>query len=91
VKNAGSVFLGDYSPESVGDYFAGPNHVLPTCGTAKFSSHLSVDDFVKKSGIISYSKKALMENGDYIMKFAEAEKLSAHARAVGIRLEDLKA
>ncbi len=87
IKNAGAIFLGDYSPEPVGDYFAGPNHVLPTSGTAKFSSPLCVDDFTKKSSIISYSKRALLENGKDIMDFAMTEKLPAHAKAVGIRLE----
>lgn len=89
VKNAGAVFLGAYSPEPVGDYFAGPNHVLPTSGTARFSSPLSVDDFIKKSSVIAYSKKALQKNGNQIMDFAMAEKLSAHAGAIKVRLEDM--
>lgn len=89
VKHAGAIFLGSYSAEPVGDYFAGPNHVLPTNGTARFASPLSVDDFVKKSSIISYSKTALAENGKAIMKLARLEGLEAHARAIDIRLEDM--
>jgi len=87
VENAGAIFLGPYSSEPVGDYFAGPNHVLPTNGTARFSSALSVDDFIKKSSIISYSKQALMANGRQIAALAKFEGLEAHARAVEIRLE----
>ncbi|MFG6148044.1 histidinol dehydrogenase [Halobacillus sp. B23F22_1] len=85
VKHAGAIFLGPYSSEPVGDYFAGPNHVLPTSGTARFSSPLSVDDFVKKSSVISYSGQALREHGDKIAKFARLEGLEAHARAIEIR------
>ncbi|MCP3028157.1 histidinol dehydrogenase [Halobacillus sp. A5] len=85
VKHAGAIFLGPYSSEPVGDYFAGPNHVLPTSGTARFSSPLSVDDFIKKTSIISYSSQALEENGGKIAKFARLEGLEAHARAVEYR------
>lgn len=87
VKNAGSVFLGEYSPEPVGDYFGGPNHVLPTSGTAKFFSALSVDSFVKKSSFLYYSQKALMINGNKIIELAEKEGLTAHANSVKVRLE----
>lgn len=90
VKNAGSVFLGDYSPEPVGDYFAGPNHTLPTSGTARFSSPLGVDDFVKRSSYIKYSREALERNGARIADFAEREGLSAHARSVTARTEAKK-
>lgn len=87
VKHAGAIFLGEYSSEPVGDYFAGPNHVLPTSGTARFSSPLNIDDFVKKSSIISYSKQALLANGKKIITIAEREGLDAHARAIQVRLE----
>lgn len=87
VKNAGAIFLGQYSSEPLGDYFAGPNHVLPTNGTAKFFSALSVDDFIKKSSIISYSKDALEEVYKDIAQFAECEKLTAHANSVKVRFE----
>jgi histidinol dehydrogenase len=87
IENAGAIFLGPYSTEPVGDYFAGPNHILPTNGTARFSSPLNVDDFVKKSSIIHYSKEALLRNGEDIMLLAKHEGLEAHARAVQVRLE----
>ena len=87
VKNAGSIFLGDYSPEPLGDYFAGPNHVLPTNGTAKFFSALSVDDFIKKSSIISYSENALRAIHEDIEAFATAEHLTAHANSIKVRFE----
>lgn len=87
IENAGAIFLGPYSSEPVGDYFAGPNHTLPTSGTARFSSPLGVDDFVKKSSVIQYGKAALLENGEKIITLAEAESLSAHANAIRIRLE----
>lgn len=87
IKNAGAIFLGEYSSEPVGDYFAGPNHVLPTNGTARFSSPLNVDDFIKKSSLIYYSKKDLLQNADQIMKFARYEGLEAHARAIQVRVE----
>lgn len=88
VKNAGAIFLGEYSSEPLGDYFAGPNHVLPTNGTAKFFSALSVDDFIKKSSIISFSKEALAPMHNDIIKFAEAEQLTAHANSIKVRFED---
>ncbi len=88
VKNAGAIFLGTYSSEPLGDYFAGPNHVLPTNGTAKFFSPLSVDDFIKKTSIISYSKEALQEIHKDIIKFAECEQLTAHANSIRVRFED---
>ncbi len=87
VKNAGSIFMGHNTPEPLGDYLAGPNHTLPTSGTAKFSSPLSVDDFVKKSSFIYYSKEGLEEVKDKVIKFAESEGLTAHARSVSKRFE----
>ncbi|MFC0332343.1 histidinol dehydrogenase [Paenibacillus sepulcri] len=87
IENAGAIFLGPYSSEPVGDYFAGPNHILPTNGTARFSSPVNVDDFVKKSSLIYYSKDALLANADKIMTLARHEGLEAHARAIEIRLE----
>ncbi|RSD25126.1 histidinol dehydrogenase [Mesobacillus subterraneus] len=87
IKHAGAIFLGRYSSEPVGDYFAGPNHVLPTNGTARFSSPLSVEDFQKKSSVILYSEKAMNENGAKIAEFARLEGLEAHARAVEARLK----
>ncbi|GAE44896.1 histidinol dehydrogenase [Mesobacillus boroniphilus JCM 21738] len=87
IKHAGAIFLGRYSSEPVGDYFAGPNHVLPTNGTARFSSPLSVEDFQKKSSIILYSEKAMNNNGAKIAEFARLEGLEAHARAVEARLK----
>jgi histidinol dehydrogenase len=87
IRNAGAIFLGPWTPESVGDYVAGPNHVLPTGGTARFSSPLSVDDFVKKSSVISYSREALEADAPTVMTIALAEGLAAHADAVALRLE----
>lgn len=87
IKNAGAIFLGEYSSEPLGDYFAGPNHVLPTNGTAKFFSPLSVDDFIKKSSIISYSREALEPLHTDIEKFATAEQLTAHANSIKVRFE----
>ena len=87
VKNAGAIFLGEYSSEPLGDYFAGPNHVLPTNGTDKFFSQLSVDDFIKKSSIISYSKEALDSIHNDIENFANAEHLTAHANSIHVRFE----
>ncbi|MGN0367200.1 MAG: histidinol dehydrogenase [Wujia sp.] len=87
VKNAGAIFLGSYSSEPLGDYFAGPNHVLPTNGTAKFFSPLSVDDFIKKSSIIYYSKEALEPVYKDIVAFAESEQLTAHANSIRVRFE----
>jgi histidinol dehydrogenase len=88
VENAGAIFLGPYSSEPVGDYFAGTNHVIPTNGTARFSSPLSVDDFVKKSSVVSYSKRDLQEHGHKIVALAEQEGLAAHGRAIQERLND---
>ncbi len=88
IQNAGAIFLGEYSSEPLGDYFAGPNHVLPTNGTAKFFSPLNVDDFVKKSSIIYYSREALERAHKDIETFAEAEHLTAHANSVRVRFED---
>ena len=88
IHNAGSVFLGPYTTEPLGDYLAGPNHVLPTSGTAKFASALSVDDFIKKSSIIYYSKEALQSVHKDIETFAEAEGLTAHANSIRVRFED---
>ncbi|MFQ6929871.1 MAG: histidinol dehydrogenase [Eubacterium sp.] len=88
VKNAGAMFLGEYSSEPLGDYFAGPNHVLPTNGTAKFFSSLSVDDFIKKSSIISFSREALEPMSQDIQKFAKAEGLTAHANSIKVRFDD---
>ncbi|MFV8826528.1 histidinol dehydrogenase [Alkalihalobacterium sp. APHAB7] len=90
IKHAGAIFLGPYSSEPVGDYFAGPNHVLPTNGTARFSSPLNVDDFTKKSSIIYYSQAALQANGKKITTLARLEGLEAHARAIDKRLEEEK-
>lgn len=87
IRNAGAIFLGEYSSEPLGDYFAGPNHVLPTNGTAKFFSPLSVDAFIKKSSIISYSKDALYKNHTDIERFALSEGLSAHANSIKVRFE----
>ncbi|MBR5044709.1 MAG: histidinol dehydrogenase, partial [Clostridia bacterium] len=87
VKNAGSVFLGKYCPEALGDYFAGPNHTLPTGGTARFSSPLSVDDFVKKTQYVYYTEDALAKVSDKIARFAGKEGLDAHARSVTVRTE----
>ena len=88
IRNAGAIFIGEYSSEPLGDYFAGPNHILPTNGTAKFFSPLSVDDFVKKSSIIYYSRQALKRDADDIITFAEAESLTAHANSIKVRFED---
>ena len=87
IKNAGAIFLGEYSSEPLGDYFAGPNHVLPTNGTAKFFSALSVDDFIKKSSVISYSRDALLDVHKDIETFAECEGLTAHANSIKVRFE----
>lgn len=85
IRNAGAIFIGEYSSEPLGDYFAGPNHILPTNGTARFFSPLSVDDFIKKSSIIAYSRSALHAVHEEIERFAEAEQLSAHANSVRVR------
>ena len=88
VKNAGAIFLGEYSSEPLGDYFAGPNHILPTNGTARFFSPVSVDDFIKKSSIIYYSREALQRVHKNIEYFAKAEQLTAHANSIAVRFED---
>jgi histidinol dehydrogenase len=88
IKNAGAIFIGEYSSEPLGDYMAGPNHTLPTNGTAKFFSPLSVDDFIKKSSIISYSKEALEDIHSDIEVFAKSEGLTAHAKSIEVRFED---
>ncbi|MFC4775689.1 histidinol dehydrogenase [Paenibacillus sp. GCM10023252] len=87
IENAGAIFIGAYSSEPVGDYWAGPNHIIPTNGTARFSSPVNVDDFLKKSSLIYYSKEALMRDGDKIITLARHEGLEGHARAIAIRLE----
>ncbi|MEK3732671.1 histidinol dehydrogenase [Paenibacillus sp. FSL M8-0334] len=87
IENAGAIFLGPYSSEPVGDYFAGPNHIIPTNGTARFASPVDVDDFIKKSSLIYYSKEALLRDGETIMELARREGLEGHARAIGIRLD----
>ena len=86
IQNAGAIFLGHYTPEPLGEYMAGPNHVLPTGGTARFFSPLSIDDYIKKSSIISFSKEAMQELGPDVVKFAEAEGLTAHANSIKVRL-----
>ena len=88
IKNAGSIFMGRYCPEALGDYFAGPNHVLPTSGTARFFSPLSVDSFVKKSSFIYYTEDALRECKDKVVSLAETEGLTAHANSIKVRFED---
>lgn len=88
VQNAGAIFIGPYSSEPLGDYFAGPNHVLPTNGTAKFFSPLGVDDFIKKSSVIYFSREALEPLHEDIMSFAKAEQLTAHANSIGVRFEE---
>jgi histidinol dehydrogenase len=87
VKHAGAVFLGHYTTESLGDYVAGPNHVLPTGGTARFSSPLSVDDFVKKTSLLSFSREGLSRVKDAAIRIAEMEGLQAHAQAVEVRTQ----
>jgi len=87
IRNAGAIFLGHHCPEPVGDYFAGPNHVLPTLGTARFSSALSVQSFCKKSSIIATSKDYISRHGDKIARLARLEGLEAHARSVEVRLQ----
>ena len=87
LDNAGSVFLGSYSPEPLGDYFAGPNHVLPTSGTARFFSPLSVDSFIKRSSFISYTEQALRQAGPDIIRLAETEGLTAHAQSIRVRIQ----
>jgi len=86
VRNAGAVFVGPYTPEPVGDYIAGPNHVLPTAGTARFASALAVDHFIKKTSLIHYSKAAFKREAPDIVRLAEIEGLDAHANAIKVRL-----
>jgi len=88
IHNAGAIFLGEFSPEPVGDYFAGPNHTLPTSGTSKFSSPLSVDDFIKKTSLIYYSRESLESSKDHIIRFAENEGLTGHAESIKIRFKE---
>jgi len=88
IRHAGAIFLGHHTPEAAGDYLAGPNHVLPTMGTARFSSALGVETFLKKSSIISYSREALLEDADHIRRLATLEGLTAHAASVTERLSD---
>ncbi len=88
IRHAGAIFLGDHTPEAVGDYFAGPNHVLPTMGTARFSSALGVETFLKRCSLISYSHRALVNDGDHIIRLARLEGLEAHANSVQVRLDD---
>lgn len=90
IDNVGSLFLGQYAPEPLGDYYAGPNHVLPTSGTARFFSPLSVDSFIKKSSYIYYTKQALNEAADDIILVAERERLTAHANSIKVRIEDIR-
>jgi histidinol dehydrogenase len=86
IHNAGAVFLGSYTPEPLGDYLAGPDHVLPTSGTARFSSALGVDAFIKKSSFLYYTKEAIENYGQYIVSMAEEEELQAHANAAKVRM-----
>ena len=88
VRNAGAVFLGGYTPEPVGDYFAGPDHILPTSGSAKFFQVLNEDVFTRKMSVISYTKEALFEDGADIVRLAQSEQLGAHANAVALRLKE---
>ena len=85
LTNAGAVFVGEYSTEPVGDYFCGTNHILPTCGTAKFSSGMSVGEFMRGYSVIKYTETALKRNADYIIQLAESEGMKAHALAVKVR------
>ncbi|MCI5210838.1 MAG: histidinol dehydrogenase, partial [Candidatus Electrothrix sp. ATG2] len=87
IKHAGAIFLGPHTPEAAGDYVAGPNHVLPTMGTARISSALGVETFLKKSSIISYSRQALLNDADHIQRLANLEGLSAHANSVAVRVK----
>jgi histidinol dehydrogenase len=87
LKNAGAIFLGDFSPEPLGDYFAGPNHILPTGGTARFASPLTVDDFLKKTSLVYYSEKALKSIGRQIITMAQSEGFQAHAQSIRLRMD----
>lgn len=86
IRHAGAIFLGAYSPEPVGDYYAGPNHVLPTAGTARFASALGIDDFVRRQSVIAYTRDRLLRTGPRIMSFAKAEQLDAHSKAIDVRI-----
>jgi histidinol dehydrogenase len=86
IRNAGAIFVGNYTPEAVGDYIAGPNHVLPTAGTARFASALSVDNFIKKTSLIQYTQKAFQREAPDIIRLAEVEGLGAHAASIKVRL-----
>ena len=86
IRNAGAIFVGNYTPEPVGDYIAGPNHVLPTAGTARFASALSVDNFIKKTSLIQYTQKAFQREAPDIIRLAEVEGLGAHAGSIKVRL-----
>ncbi|MEW6276814.1 MAG: histidinol dehydrogenase, partial [Bacillota bacterium] len=88
VENAGAVFLGPYSPEPVGDYLAGPNHILPTGGTARWASGLGVEAFLKRTSLLAYSRQALVQTGAQIVKLARTEGLEGHARAIEVRLKE---
>ncbi len=88
LRHAGAIFLGDHTPEAAGDYLAGPNHVLPTMGTARYASALGVETFLKKSSIISYSRAALANDAEHIIRLARLEGLTAHAASVAVRLQD---
>ncbi|MEK7828643.1 MAG: histidinol dehydrogenase, partial [Deltaproteobacteria bacterium] len=89
IKNAGAIFLGQYTPESLGDYMAGPNHTLPTGGAARFSSPLGVEDFIKRSSIIAFSRKGLERLGKKVVRFTDIEGLDAHGQSVSIRMKDI--
>ena len=88
IAHAGAIFLGEYTPEAVGDYFAGSNHVLPTAGTARFASALGVENFLKRTSVIAYSQSALHRDADAILRLAEIEGLEAHAASVRIRMKE---
>ena len=88
IRNAGAIFLGEYSPEPLGDYMAGPSHVLPTSGTARFFSPLSVDSFLKKTSVIEYSRDALAQEAQQIITFAKSESLTAHAESIRVRFDN---
>ena len=90
IRHAGAIFVGDHVPESTGDYLAGPNHVLPTMGTARFSSALGVETFIKKTSLISYSREALLADSEHIQRLANLEGLTAHANSAAIRTNDRK-
>ena len=88
IENAGAVFLGYYTPEPIGDYFAGPNHVLPTNGTSRFYSPLNTHTYLKKTSVISYTREAILKKGRYVEKLAEVEGFTAHKNSITVRLQD---